>query len=89
MIGTHANMLVPHYLIACYCYYVLDAPLITDKLFDEIALRLQAEWDSIEHMHKHHITLDDLKAGTGYAIQYPAMVIGAANNMASKWRPTK
>lgn len=72
-------MLVPHYLMACFAYYVEDDPLISDSLFDEMSKQLLSEWDNIEHVHKPCITLDDLQAGTGYAIQYPPLVIGGSH----------
>jgi len=61
------NRLVPYYLMSSYLYYKEDKQVLTDN------------WDSIEHMHKHLITKGDLTAGTGYAIKYTNMIIGAAN----------
>lgn len=81
ILKANPNMLVPHYLMACYRYYELDAPFITDKLFDDMSKELLAKWDSIEHRHKDLISLDDLRAGTGYAIKYPTIVKHAANHM--------
>ena len=82
VIEANANCLVPHYLMACYAYYVLDAPLISDHLFDKITKRLISELDTLSHPHKHHITMDDLLAGTGFALKYPLMTIGGAEHMA-------
>lgn len=78
-------MLVPHYLMACFLYYVEDAPLLSDALFDDMSKELLARWDGIEHFHKHLISVDDLRAGTGYAIQYPARVRGAARALKRKF----
>lgn len=78
IIKSNPNMLVPHYLMACFLYYVQDDPVISDALFDEMSKALLAKWDSIKHWHKDLISLDDLKAGTGYAIQYPQRVKSAA-----------
>lgn len=81
LIGHNANLLVPHYLMACYLYYIEDDPLITDALFDWITKRLMAEWETIEHWHKEYITWDDLVAGTGFALKYPLRVQCAAKRL--------
>lgn len=71
--------------MACYLYYVEDAPVISDALFDEMSKELLAKWGSVEHWHKDLINEDDLRAGTGYAIQYPARVVGAARELARRF----
>jgi len=80
--GANPNLLVPHYLMACFAYYVEDSPVISDALFDEMSKELLAKWDSIEHWHKDLISVDDLRAGTGYAITYNSRIIGGARHMA-------
>ena len=84
-IATNPNMLVPFYLMHCFLYYVEDAPVISDALFDEMSKELMAKWDSIEHWHKDLISLDDLRAGTGYALRYPERVKGAARDLARRF----
>lgn len=84
VIAGDINRLVPHYLIACHAYYVDDEPLITDRLFDDITKRLIAAYPDITHRHKDLISLDDLKAGTGYALTYPSIVKGAVRDMREK-----
>tara|TARA_R100000544_G_C2208615_1_gene50677 strand:- start:614 stop:832 length:219 start_codon:yes stop_codon:yes gene_type:complete len=64
--------------MSSYLYYKKDKQVLTDDEFDTLCKRLLDEWDSIEHMHKHLITKEDLQAGTGYAIEYTNMIIGAA-----------
>lgn len=71
-------MLIPHYLMACYAYYVMDSPVVSDKLFDEMTKGLMAQWDTIEHWHKELVTMEDLVAGTGFALQYPTRTVQAA-----------
>lgn len=85
-IKANSNMLVPFYLIHCFLYYVEDAPLISDALFDEMSRELLAKWETITHFHKHLISRDDLVAGTGFAIKYPLRVKGAARALARKFR---
>ena len=84
VVTRDANMLIAHYLIACHAYYVDDAPLISDQLFDEITKRLISEYENLTHTHKHHVSMDDLIAGTGYALTYPSIVKGAVRDMREK-----
>jgi len=74
------NRLVPFYLMSSYLYYKEDKQVLTDEDFDRLAKRLLDNWDSVEHMHKHLISKEDLQAGTGYAIQYTQRIINAAKS---------
>ena len=74
------NMYVPWYLMAAYAYYEEDSPIISDRLFDNMASRMLVHWDEIEHMHKSYLTKDMLQAGT-YIGEYPTRVKGALNNV--------
>tara|TARA_Y100000401_G_C8264881_1_gene195247 strand:+ start:328 stop:588 length:261 start_codon:yes stop_codon:yes gene_type:complete len=74
------NRLVPFYLMSSYLYYKEDRQVLTDEDFDRLAKRLLDNWDSVEHMHKHLISKEDLQAGTGYAIKYSQRIINAAKN---------
>ena len=76
----HINRLVPVYLMSSYLYYKEDRQVLTDEDFDRLAKRLLDNWDSVEHMHKHLISKEDLQAGTGYAIKYSQRIINAAKN---------
>lgn len=77
------HMLVPYFLMASYLYYKRDVSLLSDARFDKLCTELDAEWDDVEHRHKHLIDRDALKAGTGFQIaDYPNMIIGAACQLA-------
>ena len=65
--------------MCAYAYYVEDDALITDAEFDELGKWLLKNYDSVEHMHKHLVTKDDLNAGT-YLGKYPSMVAGAVRS---------
>lgn len=67
------------YLMAAYAYYVEDDPIMGDWHFDMLAKELLEDYDNIEHIHKHLVSKDDLRAGT-YLGQYPEMVKGALNS---------
>ena len=80
LIDNSINMTVPWYLMAAYAYYVEDEPLLSDSFFDRLAKKMLSEWDNIEHMHKHHISKDDLTAGT-FLGEYPSRVEGAVKEL--------
>lgn len=57
----------------------MQCSVITDYEFDMLAKLLLDQWDKVSHIHKALIDVEDLKAGTGYAIrEYPKIVQGAA-----------
>jgi len=70
---------IAKYLMCAYAYYELNTNLITDTEFDQLAKNILANYDNIDHMHKHLVTKKDLDAGT-YLGKYPNMVIGATRN---------
>mgnify|MGYP001432343868 CR=1 FL=1 len=74
---------IAKYLMCSYAYYVQNDPLITDSEFDELGKWLFDNYDSVEHMHKHLVTKDDLLAGT-YLGVYPDMVKGAVGDYRKK-----
>ena len=78
MIGPTINQKFATYLMSCYLYYEEDLHIISDTQFDAMCKELLERWPEVTHRHKYLITEEDLKAGTGFAIQYPLMVIGAA-----------
>jgi hypothetical protein len=69
------NQKFVQYLLSSYLYYVEGRSVLTDSEFDALD-----RWDEVDHRHKHLTSREDLEAGTGYAIQYPSIVIGAARH---------
>ena len=74
------NMLIPWYLMCSYAYYELDAPLVSDAMYDQMGKELLHNWSEIEHYHKHLITTNMLEAGS-YIGDYPSIVIGAVSEV--------
>ena len=74
------NRLVPIYLMSSYLYYELDKNVLTDSQFDYLCKKILDNWDNINHMHKHLIDKDNLKAGSGYGLEYTNLIKGAALN---------
>jgi NAD-dependent DNA ligase len=72
------NKMLAYYLMSCYLYYKHDLAVLSDSDFDELSRELLEHWDEVTHQHKHLVCIDDLKAGTGYAIQYTHMIENAA-----------
>jgi len=75
------NLMVPIYLMSSYLYYVEDISMLEDYDYDLLCKMLYDEFDNVEHMHKHLIDKDSLRAGTGFNISkdsYPELVKGAA-----------
>ena len=81
---NNPNMLVPYYLMYSYAYYKENESLISDTEYDNICKQIIEKWDNITHWHKSLLTLDALKAGTGYDIKYPNLVISAAKLLIKK-----
>jgi hypothetical protein len=81
IITSNPNMLIPHYLMHSYLYYVMDDPVVSDAMFDTICKRLLVELDGLSHRHKGLVDKDLLVAGSGFNLQFPGMVAGAAQWM--------
>lgn len=88
-IEANRNLLVPFFLSLSWLYYEKDESLVPDALYDEMGERLLAEWDKIEHWHKHLIDREALKAGTGFYLKYPERVERAAWALYLTFNPPK
>ena len=78
--SMNVNMCVPWYLMAAYAYYIQDDPILEDHMFDRMAKKILANYEAIEHFHKHLLTKDDLRAGT-FLGEYPSRVQGAVDSI--------
>lgn len=68
---------ISFYLMGAYAYYMEDDPIMADHQFDDLAKYLLKHIDDLpDHVHKHLITKEDLRAGT-YLGEYPEQVKGA------------
>lgn len=75
---VNPNQALRCWLVHCYLYYILDTSVIEDYEFDSLTERLIKEWDQIDDPHKSLVTMDDLRAGSGFALSYPLRVEMAA-----------
>lgn len=72
-VSQNGNMAIPWFLMTSYLYYRHDVSLLSDELFDEMAKGMLTHWDALEHRHKALISIEDLRAGTGYALDWDAL----------------
>lgn len=78
IIADNPNMMIPHYIMASYAYYVQDDPIVSDAYYDELAKMILDYWGFINHYHKKYLNEDALKAGS-YLGEYPSIIEGAVN----------
>lgn len=87
--AANINMLVPWWIIAAYCYDVEDSPIISDSKFDSLVRKLDENWDTIEHEHKHLLDRSLLKSSIAIQGKYPAKAIGAAKRLINILQPAR
>ena len=68
------NLIVSYYLMSCFLYYELDLNVLSDYEFNILCKRLINEYNTITHMHKKLIDVDELKASTGYTLTYTRLI---------------
>jgi hypothetical protein len=84
VIQKHQNAIISWWLMASYAYYIHDRPLLSDGMYDDMAKQMLPKWDLYQHPHKHHITVDDLKAGSLHRLRgqdYPLQTRAAASHL--------
>ena len=75
---TKSNtMLVPWWIISAWCYED-GTPIISDGLFDSLAIQLDQMWDFIDHPHKKLLDRSILKSSIAINGKWPNMAIGSA-----------
>lgn len=82
------------FLTSSYLYYLHPEArgICSDETFDWCCKRLVEDWDVIDHHHKSLISLEDLKAGTGFALRehdYPGIVKSVASRMSLETMETE
>jgi len=73
--------LVPQYLMHSYLYYIEGSPVLSDRSYDLLCIRLLADWDEVEHPHKDIVDKESLSSGTGFYLKeedYPLIAVMAA-----------
>lgn len=75
------NVAVAWFLMSSYLYYHKDISILSDERFDRLCHDMVRDWPKLKHRHKYLIKVEDLRAGTGFALRegkYPARTISAA-----------
>lgn len=81
------RQLVAYFMTSSYLYYKKDKAVLSDVDYDRLCKRLLECWKEAKHPHKRRIKMNDLEAGTGFAIKnYPNRVIGAAEVWYEEWK---
>ena len=78
LVNITLHRLIPIYLMSSYLYYECDKSVLTDEEFDYVCKSLYDNWDILDHMHKHLIDKENLKAGSGYGITYTNLIMSSA-----------
>lgn len=88
-IASSPNMLVPWWIMAAWVYdqRLGGDALISDALFDEIADRLDREWETITHRHKHLLQRAYLKSALAIRGRWPLISMDAAESLLRKGPP--
>jgi hypothetical protein len=87
-VQANINVSVPWFLCTSLLYYRDLVSVVSDEAFDWMCHEMLARWEEIKHPHKGLITLDDLVAGTGYALDFkrlPSIIFGAARRMRAEY----
>lgn len=89
---TNPNTIISFFLSASYAYYIRYESLLSDECFDKMCKWMLDKYETLEHNHKHLVTKDGLKAGSGYYLKendYPLIVRVSTEQMISDinlWR---
>ena len=84
LVSSNINLAVPIYLLLSYGYYTLDESLVSDTYYDSLSKLLLDNYETINHRHKHLITLESLEAGTLYDLKrdsYPSIVASSYQHL--------
>lgn len=84
VIKKYPNARIAWWIIAAYAYDQLDDPVISDDLFDKLAIDIDRDWDIITHPHKHLLDRSSLKSSIAIQGKWPEMAKGAARNLLTK-----
>ena len=66
------------YMITSYAYYRRDLSLISDEMYDQLCRELLESYEDLTHPHRHLTSKASLQAGTGFSIEFPNIVVVAA-----------
>lgn len=71
------NSCISWWIVSSYCYYIKNESLMSDTAFDKLSKWMLDNFHTLEHTHKHLLSKDALRMGTGAFIKeddYPLRV---------------
>lgn len=71
---------------ASYAYYILDRPILSDAVFDNLCKYVYDNWEGLEHQHKSLLSKEDMANGSLFSLtmlEYPLIVRASVEQMLS------
>jgi hypothetical protein len=65
-------------LVAAFLYYVLDAPTMSDGMYDKLSQIAADGWDQLDPVRQWQLDSPDATRASGAHFKYTAATIGAA-----------
>lgn len=65
-------------IVAAYCYYVLDAPVMSDGTYDELSKIAADGWDELDPVRRWCLGSPEDTRATGSHIRFTALAVSAA-----------
>ena len=90
LLGGNPDACISWALMASFLYYKEDKNLMTDEQFDQLMRRIFKDWKKIKHPHKK-LFAENKKTNniSGFNLEYPLIVKGAAFQLEKKLSPVK
>lgn len=79
--SQNINLLIPWWIMAAYAYDQMDDPIISDDLFDKIAVDIDDNWSIITHRHKDRLDRTLLKSSIAISGNWPSITKGAVQSL--------
>lgn len=88
-------------IVAAYCYYVLDEPVMDDAEYDRLSRYVARHWDELDRDRQWALDTPEAIASSGAHIYFAVIAVDAAHTLLAsmnirprhpyptKWRETK
>lgn len=77
------------FIYSCYLYYELDDPILSDQVFDAHCKMLLEHYEDCTPDFKARVSREDLRTGSGFALNYTEDEIAGALKWKNRVRPPK
>lgn len=65
-------------IVAAYCYYVLDNPVMTDAQYDKLSIIVAEGWDELDPVRQWQLESAAATRAGGHHIKFTAFSVSAA-----------